>query len=67
MHSRYTGELAAIAEYHETHERRKIAPINRLTHKRRIPAPGKDQIFVSQDFAHPLYDQHIHLSQWNLQ
>jgi hypothetical protein len=67
LHSRYTGELAAIAEYNEVHEQRKIAPINGLAHKRRIPAPWNDQIFVSHDFAHPLYDKHIHPSEWNLQ
>ena len=67
MHSRFTGELAAITEYNETHQGRKVAPINGLAHKRRIPAPWNDQIFVSHDFEHPLYDKHIHPSQWNLQ
>ena len=67
MHSPYVGELAAIEEYNAGHETSKIAPINGLAHKRKIPAAWNDQIFVSHDFAHPLYDKHIHPSKWELQ
>lgn len=67
LHSVYTGELAAIAEYNERPGPRRIAPIHGLAHKRRIPAPWNDQIYAAHDFDHPLYDKHIHPSQWNLQ
>ncbi len=66
LHSAFTGELAAVAEYNQAHPNRKIAPINGLAHKRRIPAAWNDQIFVAHDFEHPLYDRHIHPSPWNL-
>jgi len=66
LHSSFTGELAAIAEYNDGHQSRKLAPINGLSHKRRIAASWNDQVYVSHDFAHPLYERHVHPSLWKL-
>ena len=57
MHSPYAGELAAIEEYNAGHEAGKIAPINGLAQKRRIPAAWNDQIFVSSRLCAPALRQ----------
>ncbi len=66
LHCSHVGELAAISTYNETHPHQKLAPIHGLAHKRKIPAAWNDQIYVSHDFEHPLYNRHIHPATWDL-
>jgi len=66
LHGPHTGELLAIDDFNRGHETLKIDPVNGLRHKRRVPAPWNDQIFVAHDFSHPQYDVHIHPSDWDL-
>lgn len=66
MHSPFAGELLAIEEYNAAHDRAKLSPVNGLRHKRRVPAPWNDQVYVAHDFAHPLYERHVHPSDWDL-
>lgn len=61
----YVGELLAIREYNDSHEHRKLAPINGLAHKRPIPAWWNDTMYVFHMFQHPLYS-HL-LPKWNFQ
>lgn len=51
----FGGELLAINEFNEDHERIKIAREEGLARKRKIPASWNDQIFVIHDFDHPDY------------
>jgi hypothetical protein len=56
LHSEFTGELAAVRDFNTDHPHRKVAPIFGLRHKRRIPAPWNDVMFVMHAFDHPLYN-----------
>ena len=58
LHSAFTGELLAIEEFNAAHAMRKVAPINLLRHKRKIPSVWNDQMFVAHIFDHPLYNQY---------
>jgi hypothetical protein len=58
LHSRFTGELAAVEDFNVAHSARKIAPIFGLRHKRRIPAPWNDVMFVLHCFDHSKYGQY---------
>jgi len=55
MHTEFTGELLAIKEFNHSHEKRKIAPIANLRHKRIIPARWNELIFTFQLFDHPKF------------
>ncbi|HMS47066.1 hypothetical protein [Candidatus Neomicrothrix sp.] len=59
IHCEFVGELLAIREFNDTHEDRKLAPINALAHKRPVPAIWNDQIWVLHGFTHPLYGTYI--------
>jgi len=58
LHSEFTGELAAVRQFNDSHEHRKLAPIFGLRHKRRIPAPWNDVMFVAHIFDHPRYNEY---------
>jgi hypothetical protein len=62
LHSRFTGELAAIDDFNARHEKRKIAQINGLRWKRKFPAPWNDQMYVAHIFDHPRYNEFINRS-----
>jgi hypothetical protein len=66
LHSRYAGELLAIDEFNDEHPDRKLAPINGLRHKRRIPAMWNDQLYVLHAFGHPAYATHLGPPDWQL-
>lgn len=55
LHSEFTGELLALGEFNTAHSSRKVAPIFGLRHKRKIPAPWNDVMFVLHCFDHPHY------------
>lgn len=55
----HVGELLAIREFNETHERRKLSLIYGLRHKRRIPAQWNEDLYVLHSFDHPLYTHHL--------
>lgn len=59
IHCEYVGELLAIREFNDTHEDRKLAPVNGLRHKRPVPAIWNDQIWVLHSFGHPEYSTYI--------
>ncbi len=59
IHSKYTGELAAVEDFNQSHETRKISKIHGLRWKRQIPAIWNEQIFAFQVFDHPRFDVHI--------
>jgi hypothetical protein len=59
IHNEYVGELAAIAEFNDRHADMKLARINGLTHKRAVPAPWHDAVFVLHRFDHPDYGQNV--------
>jgi hypothetical protein len=54
-HNEFVGELCAIREYNEQHEKLKLCPIHMLAHMQPIPAAWHKQIYVHHDFLHPLY------------
>lgn len=59
LHCEYTGELLAIREFNDRHERRKICPLHLLRNKRQRPAGWNEHIFVFHMFDHPQYCQFI--------
>jgi hypothetical protein len=59
MHCEFVGELLAIREFNDTHEDRKLAPINGLRNKRPVPAIWNDQIWVLHSFGHAEYGTYI--------
>jgi hypothetical protein len=59
VHSKYSGELAAVEEFNERNKARKIAPINGLRWKRKFPAPWNDQMFVAHIFDHPRFGEYV--------
>lgn len=66
LHSPFTGELLAIEEFNRRHEHMKVSRINGLAHKRRrVRSRWNDMVFVGHRFSHPLYDIHIHPSNWD--
>ena len=60
IHSPYTGELLAIEEFNRQGPLKKIAKINGLSFKRRIPRRWNEKMYVLHHFEHPLYTQHIY-------
>jgi hypothetical protein len=66
LHGPHAGELLAISEFNAGHQLVKIDPVHGLRHKRHLPAAWNDQIFVVHDFSHPLYNRHVHPSDWDL-
>ena len=59
VHNDYVGELAAIREFNEANNAMKLSPINGLRHKRRVPAPWNDVIYVLHRFDHPHYGTYV--------
>lgn len=59
LHNEYVGELRAMHEFNETHKMVKLTGINGLGHKRAVPAPWNDNIFVLHRFEHPDYAGYI--------
>lgn len=59
-HCEFVGGLAALAEFNRSHAQRKIGKVHGLAHKRIIPAPWNDTIFVAHLMDHPLYSTFIH-------
>ncbi len=59
IHCEYVGELLAIKEFNEQHEKRKISKINAFRFKRKIYAPWNEQMFVMHAFDHSLYCKYI--------
>ena len=55
-------EEATARGYH--FDRRKIGRINGLRHKRIIPAPWNDVMYVAHIFDHPLYNAYINAEKW---
>lgn len=66
LHSEFTGELLAIREFNLHHAKRKLAPINGLAYKRRLPAEWHVKMFVLHCFSHPLYEKHIGRADWQI-
>ena len=60
MLHQFGGELLAIQEFNSEHEQIKISPEQVLAHKRKVPAPWNDQIFVIHDFDHPDYSKYAY-------
>ncbi|MBX3384984.1 MAG: hypothetical protein KF768_00270 [Phycisphaeraceae bacterium] len=63
-HCEWVGELAAVREFNDAHAQRKIGRINGLRHKRIIPAPWNDVMYVLHAFDHPRYNAYINTSKW---
>lgn len=59
LSNEWVGELAAVKEFNERHERRKIAPIHGLGHKRVVRSDWNDTLFAFHDFDHALYNTYI--------
>lgn len=59
LHNEFVGELRAIAEFNEESTAVQLTTINGLVHKRAIPAPWHDSIYVLHRFEHPEYGQYI--------
>ena len=59
LHCEFVGELLAIEEFNAQNEMKKIAKIHGLAHKRYIPAPWNDAMYVMHAFEHPLYNRYI--------
>jgi hypothetical protein len=59
LHSEFSGELLAIKEFNEEHERMKLAPIHGLHRKRHFPAAWNDATYVLHVFDHPRYCEYL--------
>jgi hypothetical protein len=55
----FVGELLAIREFNESHERQKILPIHGLAAKRDIPAAWNESMYAMHMFDHPMYDTYV--------
>jgi hypothetical protein len=66
LHSEYTGELLAIAEFNASHSDRKLARINGLVYKRALAAEWNAKQYVLHYFSHPLYEKHIGRPAWQV-
>ena len=59
MMNEYVGELAAIKEFNERHEHRKVTPIHLLRYKRAIERLWNEKMYALHDFEHPHYNEYI--------
>jgi hypothetical protein len=59
VHNDYVGELAAVRELNEANDAMKLSPINGLRHKRAVPAPWNELIYVLHRFEHPAYGTYV--------
>jgi len=66
LHSEYTGELLAIAEFNASRSDRKLALIHGLEYKRAIAAEWHAKQYVMHYFSHPLYETHIGRADWQV-
>lgn len=60
LQNKYVGQLAAIREYNETNEMRKLAKISGFYWTRRVPAPWSEKIYIHHAFDHPQYCTYVH-------
>ena len=58
--SDHVGELLAIKEYNEAHQKRQFAQIAGFRHSRALPAQWNDQIYVHHCFDHTDYTTYVH-------
>lgn len=56
----YVGQLAAIRDYNQLSDSRKLTTIAGLEHARRIAAGWNDQIYIHHAFEHPQYNTYVH-------
>ena len=59
LQNKYVGELLAIDEFNEAHDRRKVLPIHGLAAKRDLPAPWNEAMYAMHDFDHQHYDTYV--------
>lgn len=59
VHNDFVGELSAVRELNEANDEMKMAPINGLRHKRAVPAPWNDIMYVVHRFEHPSYATYV--------
>ena len=60
MHSEFTGELLAIGEFNQKHQRRKLARISGLRYKvMPFDGPWVSGMFVLHLFDHPRYNDYV--------
>jgi hypothetical protein len=59
IHNEFVGEMAAVREFNEAEDVKKLSPINGLRHKRVVPAPWNDLIYVLHRFDHPAYGTYV--------
>jgi hypothetical protein len=58
-HNEFVGELCAIREFNDEHDKQKIAKHANLAWMRRHHAQWNEQIYVYHDFCHSLYSRLI--------
>lgn len=63
FHCEEVGELAAIREYNQAQQTKKLLRINGLAHKRPIPSRWNDCIFVHHNFGAENYSKFLELGQ----
>ncbi len=63
IHNHFTGELLAIDEFNQRHEKRKIDKINALRYKRMLWSPWVEQMYVFHIFDHPHYCTYVNPKQ----
>jgi len=54
------GQLLAIKEYNESHDKASLSQIHGLNYTRALPAKWNEQIYVHHAFDHPEYDTYVH-------
>jgi hypothetical protein len=59
LHNEFVGELAAVREFNEAHDDRKLRPVNGLAQKRSRPADWCEQMMALHCFGHPDYDRYV--------
>jgi hypothetical protein len=60
----HVGELLAIREFNDAHERQKISQLVNLRLIRPKPVTWNDQIYAFHDFDHPQYTQNVSPRDW---
>jgi hypothetical protein len=59
LHNDFVGELAAVREFNEAHDNRKLSPVNGLAQKRSRPSDWNEQMMALHCFDHPDYDRYV--------
>ena len=55
----YVGEMCAIREFNDSHQRQKITKFPHLASIRPFPSAWNEQIYIFHDFDHPQYTTNI--------